>query len=104
MHSGTFDNLRDAAEFYTKGRGHALPEEEKARVQLHWHIWEPKLTDAELDRLVDFMQALTDESFTPAIPERVPSGLQPIGRLPAPLHDSAKSATTTLSITEPTGE
>jgi cytochrome c peroxidase len=104
MHSGTFDNLRDAAEFYTKGRGHALPEEEKARVQLHWHIWEPKLTDAELDRLVDFMQALTDESFTPAIPDRVPSGLQPIGRLPLPLHDSAKSATTTLSVAEPIGE
>lgn len=104
MHSGTFDNLRDAAEFYTKGRGHAVPEEEKARVQLHWHIWEPKLTDNELDRLVDFMQALTDESFTPAIPERVPSGLEPVGRVPAPLHDSAKSATTTVSIAEPTGE
>jgi cytochrome c peroxidase len=104
MHSGTFENLRDAAEFYTKGRGHALPEEEKARVQLHWHIWEPKLEDHELDRLVDFMQALTDESFTPAIPARVPSGLPPIGRLPIPLHDSAKSATTTVSIAEPNGE
>lgn len=104
MHSGTFDNLRDAAEFYTKGRGHALPEEEKAKVHLHWHIWEPKLTDAELDRLVDFMKALTDESFTPAIPERVPSGLKPIGRLPPALHDSAKSATTTVSVAEPNGE
>jgi cytochrome c peroxidase len=104
MHSGTFDNLRDAAEFYTKGRGHALPEEEKARVQLHWHIWEPKLAEHELDRLVDFMGALTDESFTPAIPERVPSGLAPIGKLPAALHDGAKSATTTVSTAEPIGE
>lgn len=104
MHSGTFDNLRDAAEFYTKGRGHALPEEEKARVQLHWHIWEPKLAEHELDRLVDFMGALTDESFTPAIPDRVPSGLAPIGKLPAALHDGAKSATTTVSTAEPTGE
>lgn len=104
MHSGTFDNLRDAAEFYTKGRGHALPEEEKARVQLHWHIWEPKLAEHELDRLVDFMKALTDESFTPAIPERVPSGQQPLGKLPPALHDGAKSATTTLSTAEPNGE
>jgi cytochrome c peroxidase len=104
MHSGTFDNLRDAAEFYTKGRGHALPEEEKARVQLHWHIWEPKLAEHELDRLVDFMQALTDESFTPSIPERVPSGLAPIGKVPAVLHESNPSATTTVSIAEPTGE
>ena len=104
MHSGTFDNLRDAAEFYTKGRGHALPEEEKARVQLHWHIWEPKLAEHELDRLVDFMATLTDESFTPAIPEQVPSGLAPTGKLPAALHDGAKSATTTVSTAEPTGE
>lgn len=104
MHSGTFDNLRDAAEFYTKGRGHALPEEEKARVHLHWHIWEPKLTDNELDRLVDFMQTLTDESFTPAIPERVPSGLPPIGRLPPALYDSPKPAKTTVSVAEPNGE
>lgn len=85
MHSGTFNNLRDASEFYSKGRGHALPEEEKDRVILHWHIWEPQLAEHELDRLVDFMKTLTDESFTPAIPARVPSGLAPVGRLPEAL-------------------
>jgi cytochrome c peroxidase len=85
MHNGAFANLRDASEFYTKGRGHALPEEEQARVILHWHIWEPKLAELELDRLVDFMQTLTDESFTPAIPNQVPSGLTPGGRLPTAL-------------------
>ncbi len=102
MHSGTFDNLRDAAEFYTKGRGHALPEEEKGRVQLHWHIWEPKLAEHELDRLVDFMRALTDESFTPAIPAQVPSGLAPVGRVPPALQ--ARIASTTHNKNEPTGE
>jgi cytochrome c peroxidase len=83
MHSGTFDEMRDAARFYTLGRGHALPEAEKQRVSVHWHIWEPRLTDDELDRLVDFLGTLTDESFKPQIPERVPSGLTPIGALPA---------------------
>jgi cytochrome c peroxidase len=76
MHSGRFDNLRDTVEFYTRGRGHAVPE--GMELHIHWHIWEPDLTDTELDRVVDFLQALTDETFRPAIPERVPSGLPPI--------------------------
>jgi cytochrome c peroxidase len=82
MHSGTFHELRDAARFYTLGRGHALPEEEQQRMIVHWHIWEPQLTDDELDRLVDFLGTLTDENFKPQIPERVPSGLMPIGTVP----------------------
>jgi cytochrome c peroxidase len=85
MHSGTFANLRDAVEFYTLGRGHALPEEEKARMTVHWHIWEPQLSDDELDRLVDFLATLTDEAFKPQVPEHVPSGLLPIGTVPEAL-------------------
>jgi cytochrome c peroxidase len=76
MHSGLFDNLRDTAGFYNKGRGHAIPE--GVDLQLHWHISSPDLTDYELDRVVDFLQTLTDESLTPQTPERVPSGLTPI--------------------------
>jgi cytochrome c peroxidase len=85
MHSGTFATLREAAEFYTLGRGHALPDEEKKRVSVHWHIWEPNLSDDELDRLVDFLGTLSDERFKPQIPETVPSGLLPIGTLPQAL-------------------
>ena len=77
MHSGLFDNLRDTAAFYNGGRGHAVPEGED--LHLHWHITSPELTDYELDRLVDFLGALTDESLTPAVPAHVPSGLMPIG-------------------------
>jgi cytochrome c peroxidase len=73
MHSGAFTNLRDAVEFYTKGRGHAVPEGEE--LLLHWHIWEPDLTDNEIDLLVDFLLTLTDESGKPQVPESVPSGL-----------------------------
>jgi len=92
MHSGTFDNLRDAAEFYTLGRGHALPEEEKERMLVHWHIWEPQLADDELDRLVDFLHTLTDENFKPQIPESVPSGLTPVGTIPEALAPRANNS------------
>lgn len=79
MHAGNFDSLREAAAFYTGGRGHAVPEGEN--LNLHWHIWDPELSDNELDRLVDFLMALTDQSFLPEIPKTVPSGLPP-GRAP----------------------
>jgi len=73
MHSGVFENLRDATEFYNKGRGHAVPE--GVDMQLHWHIWEPDLSDHELDLIVTFMKTLTDETFKPVTPKAVPSGL-----------------------------
>jgi cytochrome c peroxidase len=73
MHSGKFATLREAAEFYTLGRGHAVPVGEK--LAIHWHIWEPQLSTNELDRLVDFLQTLTDESFKPQVPAQLPSGL-----------------------------
>ncbi len=76
MHSGVFDNLRDATEFYNKGRGHAAPEE--LNLKLHWHITSPDLTDKELDLIVAFMRTLTDEKFLPEIPQELPSGLRPV--------------------------
>lgn len=75
MHSGNFGTLKETVEFYTKGRGHAVPEDED--LIIHWHIWDPQLSDYELDRLVDFLKTLTDETFTPKIPETLPSGLKP---------------------------
>ena len=71
-HSGKFATLREMVEFYTKGRGHEVPKGEK--LHIHWHIWEPNLTAYEMDRLVDFIKTLTDESFMPRVPEMLPSG------------------------------
>ncbi len=76
MHSGRYDNLKDSVKFYSDGRGNAVPEGED--LLLHWHISEPDLTDEEIDRVVDFLGTLTDESLTPIIPSAVPSGLAPI--------------------------
>jgi cytochrome c peroxidase len=75
MHSGNFAGLRETVAFYTQGRGHAVPKGET--LYLHWHIWEPDLSNYELDRVVDFLKTLTDESFKPKIPETLPSGLKP---------------------------
>lgn len=73
-HSGGQTDMRKAVEFYTLGRGHAVPKSEK--LTLHWHIWEPKLTANEINRLVDFLGALTDQSFKPSRPNVLPSGLK----------------------------
>lgn len=76
MHSGKFDNLLDVTRFYNGGRGHAVPD--GVDLHLHWHISSPDLTDYELERLVDFLGTLTDESLKPQIPQQLPSGLTPI--------------------------
>ncbi|MDT0603579.1 cytochrome-c peroxidase [Thalassotalea castellviae] len=73
MHSGRYDNLRDAVKFYNDGRGNSIPEGEE--MLIHWHISEPNLTDDELDLIVEFLGTLTDESLTPQMPTKVPSGL-----------------------------
>src|SRR4029453_7020429 len=74
-HSGAFAELRDVVEFYNKGRGNAVPKD--MHLYLHWHISDPKLTDTEVDRIMDFLGALTDEPFLPQTPARVPSALPP---------------------------
>ncbi len=81
MHSGAFGTLRETVVFYNKGRGNAVPP--GLKLYLHWHISDPKLTDDEVDRLVDFLQTLTDEVFMPRVPDRVPSGLEPLDNPPA---------------------
>ena len=72
-HNGIFKTLEEATSFYTKGRGHAV--DDSLHLILHWHIWEPNLTDEEIDNIVAFLKTLTDESFKPETPKKVPSGL-----------------------------
>ena len=77
MHRGQKATLAEAARFYTGGRGHEVPETES--LMIHWHIWEPRLTEAEIGLLETFMTTLTDEAFMPEIPAEVPSGLPVTG-------------------------
>lgn len=76
MHSGVFRTLREATEFYNKGRGHAVPKD--VEMLLHWHISEPDLRDHEIDLIVAFLKTLSDQRFMPKAPTSLPSGLTPI--------------------------
>ncbi len=76
MHAGNFETLREATEFYNKGRGHAVPKE--LDLTIHWHISEPDLSEHELDLIVSFMKTLSDDKFKPEIPRYLPSGLLPV--------------------------
>jgi cytochrome c peroxidase len=73
-HSGRFEKIEDMIAFYTKGRGHEVSTKDSLRI--HWHIWEPRLSKNEIERLADFIKALSDESFKPKTPEVVPSGIK----------------------------
>ena len=84
MHRGQKPSLEDAARFYTGGRGHEVPEDES--LMIHWHIWEPRLTEAEITSLAAFMRTLTDEAFLPETPDVVPSGL-PVSHVREDLRD-----------------
>jgi cytochrome c peroxidase len=89
MHSGAFTTLKQTVEFYNKGRGNAVPK--GMILYLHWHITSPNLTATEIDRVVDFLQTLTDETFLPEVPRRVPSGLPPLDN---PLRTASAPAAT----------
>jgi cytochrome c peroxidase len=71
-HSGAFTDLRGAVEFYNKGE--ATRCRRHAPLPALAHLGSA-LTDTEVDRIVDFLGALTDETFLPQTPARVPSGL-----------------------------
>ncbi|WP_299981659.1 cytochrome c peroxidase [uncultured Pseudoteredinibacter sp.] len=89
MHSGVFPSLREATEFYNKGRGHAVPN--GVEMQIHWHIWEPNLKEEELDLIVSFMKTLSDETFKPKTPKQLPSGLPVLADVPAASKESKDS-------------
>lgn len=76
FHGGQFPSLDDTVHFYNDTRGHAAPQDQELRI--HWHIHMtggPQLSEQDEKDIVAFLKALEDESQTPDIPERVPSGL-----------------------------
>jgi len=90
MHNGVFETLEEVLDFYAGGGGRGLGldvplQDDKIR--------KFTLTPQEKADLIAFLLALTDESATPEIPARVPSGLpvvQPqVPRLPTRLNISS---------------
>ncbi len=78
MHNGRFQTLEQVVDFYANGGGQGqgldLP-------NLDDKIRRFKLTDQEKRDLVAFLNALTDESKKPEIPEKIPSGLPVVPHL-----------------------
>lgn len=73
MHNGLFQTLEEVVAFYAAGGGRAISSQSIANVDPF--ILGFELTAQEQADLVAFLYALTDESQSPAIPTRVPSGL-----------------------------
>jgi len=76
MHDGSLPTLAAVVDFYRGGGGRAfgVPAE-----RIDGQIRAFSISDAEAADLVAFLGALTDESASPRVPERVPSGLPVLG-------------------------
>jgi len=79
MHNGVFETLEDVVEFYDDiDNGSENPNVPDSQL-------DPLLEDLQVpdgrraDRIVDFINSLSDPSFDKTIPSRVPSGLNPGG-------------------------
>ena len=77
MHSGRFSTLAGVLDFYDD-----LPENPNVRRRdvdpLARQLDDP---DDEADAIIAFLEALNDDSFDKTVPSRVPSGLNPGGRI-----------------------
>jgi parallel beta-helix repeat protein len=78
MHNGKYTTLQEVVLFYQKGGGAG---EGLELENLDDKIRRFALTEDEQKDLIAFLEALTDESNLPEVPERVPSGLPVVERL-----------------------
>lgn len=82
FHSGQFANLLEVVEFYNNTRGHMAPPQQDLKIHWHVHMTEgPQLSGKDMEDIVAFLGALSDESLTPKAPERVPSGIKVVAKL-----------------------
>jgi cytochrome c peroxidase len=80
-HSGMFRTLTDVVGFYEDARGGRSRNPNVSPEQLDPLIRELGDFDEEDVDLIEFLRALSDDSFDRTIPERVPSGLPVGGRI-----------------------
>jgi cytochrome c peroxidase len=73
MHRGAFAELTEVIRFYNDGGGRS--KDGISKEDTHWHVRPIGLSKSEQRDLVDFLTALTDDSWRVEIPQVVPSGL-----------------------------
>jgi cytochrome c peroxidase len=84
MHSGIFRTLVDVLGFYEDVDslgGERARNPNVSREELDPLVRELRDVDGEDVDLIEFLRALSDDSFDRTIPERVPSGLPVGGRI-----------------------
>ncbi|MDX1994179.1 MAG: parallel beta-helix domain-containing protein [bacterium] len=88
MHNGAFETLEEVVQFYADGGG---AEAGGVDVQVDEKVRGFELSEQEVDDLVAFLMALTDEpGELIAIPESVPSGLAVVERIENPARDQVE--------------
>jgi parallel beta-helix repeat protein len=81
MHNGSIGTLEEVIYFYAKGGGG------DRGIDVDRHIIPIDLNRQEIDDLVAFLYALTDESAMPEIPKSVPSGLPVVEQVAHPARE-----------------
>jgi cytochrome c peroxidase len=96
MHNGTIETLEDVLRFYDRRRSENPHVSDQPRrptdivsgapsASLDWDLrFLNDFTDADIQDMIAFFDALTDTEFDRTIPDRVPSGLPPGGALEIP--------------------
>ena len=75
MHAGQFASLEDAVAFYNDKPGHLAPPGEDLKLDWRMILKRPVLSRGDIEDVVAFLGALTDESLLPPVPISLPSGL-----------------------------
>jgi cytochrome c peroxidase len=81
MHSGVFRTLRQVLRFYDDVEDGDSENRNVGRRQLDPLLRELNDVDDEMREIIEFLEALNDDSFDKTIPKRVPSGLSPGGNI-----------------------
>jgi cytochrome c peroxidase len=80
MHSGAFKTLDQVLLFYEDLAGGKIENPNVAMYQMDTLINQMSVKFKDIDRIVEFLNALNDDSFDKSIPAKVPSGLPVSGR------------------------
>ena len=84
MHNGAFSSLQEVLNFYNRagrGRGRRFQEQTADGLQIDPLLRQLRGVNFARNDLIEFLEALNDDSFDKTIPTRVPSGLPPGGRM-----------------------
>ena len=81
MHSGKFTTLKQVLEFYEDIAGGKLRNSHVRPEQIDPLVGAMNVNFRDINRIIEFLNVLSDDNFDKTFPEKVPSGLPPGGNL-----------------------